>query len=88
MQEHYTSEDHTVMLQVIMKLYCCQSEEELVQNIDQFWIDHEILWSSIGSLQTSYIYGKVLPSNMETDIYVTICIQIHSPRSWDILVAE
>ena len=35
-----------------------------------------------------HTYGKVLPSNMENYICGTICTQIHSPRSWEWLVAE
>ena len=34
-----------------------------------------------------YTYGKVMPSNMENYIYGTICMQIHSPGSWGLLVA-
>ena len=66
MQDHYTSKDHMEMVRVISKLYCYQSEEEVGQTIDQFWIDHETFWSRTGSLQTSYIwksydikYGKI-----------------------------
>ena len=55
MQEHYTSEYHMAMVLVIIKLYCYQSEEEVGQTIDQFWIDHETFWYSTGSLATSYI---------------------------------
>ena len=50
MQEHYTSEDHMAMFRVIRKLYCHKSEEELGQNIDQFWIEHDTFGSRIGSL--------------------------------------
>ena len=42
-QYHYTSEDCMTMVQVIRKLYCYQSEEELGQTIEQFLIDHETL---------------------------------------------
>ena len=56
MQEHYTSEYHMEMVRVIRKFYCHQSEEELGQNIDQFWIDHDKFWSRKGSFQTSYIW--------------------------------
>ena len=42
MQEHYTSEDHIAMVQVIKKFYCHQSEEELCQTIYQFWIEHDV----------------------------------------------
>ena len=54
------------MLQVIIKLYYHQSEEELDHTIDQFFIEHYTLCSRIGSFQTSYIltsssikYGKI-----------------------------
>ena len=56
MQDHYTSKDHMEMVQVISKLYCYQSEEEVGQTIDQFWIEHDKLWSSTGSFATSYIW--------------------------------
>ena len=56
MQEHYNYEDPMEMVQVIRKLHCHQSEEELDQTIEQFWIDHETLWSRTGSFQTSYIW--------------------------------
>ena len=56
MREYYTSENHMSMVQVIRKLYCHQSEEELGQTIDQFCIEHERFWSRIGSFQTSYIW--------------------------------
>ena len=56
MQYHYTSEDHMAMVRVIKKFYCHQSEEEVGQTIDQFWIDHETFWSRTGSFATSYIW--------------------------------
>ena len=56
MQYNYTSEDNMAMVQVIRKLYYYQSEEEVGQNIDQFWIEHETLYSRTGSLATSYIW--------------------------------
>ena len=56
MQDHYTYGDHMAMVRVIRKLYCHQSEEELVQTIDQFWIEHEIFWSRTGLFQKSYIW--------------------------------
>ena len=36
MQDNYTSEYHTAMVQVISKLQYYQSEEEMGQTIDQF----------------------------------------------------
>ena len=56
MQEHYNSEDPMEMVQVIRKLHCHQSEEELDQTIEQFWIDHETFWSRTGSFQKLYIW--------------------------------
>ena len=56
MQEHYTSEDHMSMVRMIRKLYCHQSEEELCQTIDHFFIDHKTFWSSTGPFQTSSIW--------------------------------
>ena len=41
------------IVRVIRKFYCRQSEEELGQNIDQFWIEHEIFCSRKVSLQTT-----------------------------------
>ena len=41
---------------MISKLYCYQSEEEVGKTIDQFWIEHEALWSRTGSFVTSYIW--------------------------------
>ena len=35
-----------------------------------------------------HTYIKVMPLNMENNICGTICMQSHSPRSWDWLVAE
>ena len=67
--------------------YCHKSEEELVQTIDQFWIENETLWSGIVSSK-HHTYGKVLPSNMENHICGTICMQSHPPISWYWLVAE
>ena len=55
MQNYYTSEDHMLMVRVIRKLYCYQSEEEVGQTIDQFWIEHYKLLSRAGSFATSYI---------------------------------
>ena len=55
-QDHYTSEYHMEMVRVIRKFYYYQSEEELVQTINQFWIEHEKLWSRAGSFATSYIW--------------------------------
>ena len=55
MQEKYISEDHMEMVLLIRKFYCHQSEEELGQIIDQFWIEHETFWSRTGSFLTSYI---------------------------------
>ena len=52
MQDHYTSEYHMEMVLVIRKVYCYQSEEELGQNIEHFWIEHEKLWSRAGSFAT------------------------------------
>ena len=53
------------MVRVIRKLYCYQSEEEVGQNIDQFSIENDTLWSRTGSFATPYIcksaaikYGK------------------------------
>ena len=56
MQEHYTSEYHMEIVRLISKLYYHQSEEELGQTIDQFWIEHETFCSRTGSFQTSYIW--------------------------------
>ena len=56
MQAHYTSEDLMEMVKVIRKLYCYQSEEEVGQNIDQFWIENETFWSRTGSFQTLYTW--------------------------------
>ena len=55
MQDHYTSEYYMIMVWVISKLYCCQSEEELGQNIYPFLVEHEKFCSRTGSFQTSYI---------------------------------
>ena len=41
---------------MISKLYCHQSEEEMGQAIDQFWMEHETFCSRTGSFQTSYIW--------------------------------
>ena len=46
MQDHYTSEYQMAMVWVIIKLYFHQSEEELGQTIDHFWIEHEKFCSS------------------------------------------
>ena len=43
------------VVRVIRKFYYYQSEEEMGQNIDQFWIEHETFWTSTGSFATSYI---------------------------------
>ena len=59
MQNKYTYEDHMVIFPVITELYCYQSEEELGQNIDLFWIEYEILWSGTGSFVTSYIWKSI-----------------------------
>ena len=56
MQEHYTYKYHMAMVIVVIKLYCYQSEEELGQIIDQFWIEHEKSWSKTSSFETSYIW--------------------------------
>ena len=56
MQEHYTYKYHMAMVIVVIKLYCYQSEEELGQTIDHFWIEHETLRSSTGLFATSYIW--------------------------------
>ena len=87
MQEHYNSEDHMEMVQVISKLYCHKSEEELGQTSDQFWIEDETFWSRTGSFQTSCIW-KSSAIKYGNHIYGTIYMQSHSPRSWDWLVVE
>ena len=56
MQENYTSEDHMKMVLMIRKFYCYQSEEELSQTIDHFWIEHETFWSRTGSFATLFIW--------------------------------
>ena len=56
MQDHYISEDHTAVVQVISKFFCHQSEEEAGQTIYKFLIDHEEFWSRKVSFQTSYIW--------------------------------
>ena len=35
-----------------------------------------------------HTYRKLMSSNMENHICCAICMQIHSPRSWDWLVAD
>ena len=86
-KEHYTSEDHMKIVRGISKLHCHQSEEEIGQTIDQFCIEHETLRSRTGSFKHNK-YGQVLPSNMDNHICGTICMQIHSPRSSEQLVAK
>ena len=44
------------MVLMIGKLYCYQPEEELGQTIDQFWIEHETIWSWTASFATPYIW--------------------------------
>ena len=84
MQDHYTSEDLMALVQVISKLYCYQSEEKVGQTMDQFWIDHEIFWSSTGSSATLYIctisaikYGKwYLWHNLYTNSFTNFLVLV------------
>ena len=63
MQDNYTSEDHMPMVQVIRKLYFYQSEEEMGQTVDQFWIEHDTLLSRTGSFATSDIWKSAAIKN-------------------------
>ena len=46
-------------------------------------------YSGPGQVHSQYhTYRKVLPSNRENNICGTICMQSHSPLSWDWLVAK
>ena len=55
-QYNVTSEYHMVMVLGISKLYCHQSEEELVHIIDQFWIENETFWYGMALFQISCIW--------------------------------
>ena len=69
MQDHYTSKDHMEMVQVISKLYCYQSEEEVGQTIDQFWIDHDIFCSRTGLFATSYLWKSYAIKDGKSDLW-------------------
>ena len=63
MEDHYTSEDHMEIVRVIRKFYSYQSEEQVVQSIDQVWIEHGKLLSWTGSFAKAYICKSVVIMN-------------------------